>query len=140
MLVVDADERFDSQLQKSVAVVLQRAVNPERPFVFLRRNLYMGKLVRLYARQDFGYSNDWAVERHHQGQTTWFITPFLKGIFSFLRESLLRGAILSGPYGFILAMIEAYYFFAKYMRLYIMNHQKKSSDFLSWVIHRITVR
>ena len=176
VLALDADERLDSQLKESVAEVLQRAVNRERPFAFMRRNLYVGKavhkfgyrgkLVRLYARQGFGYSdaevhetvdcdrsqsitlkgnlmhhvcdsfhhlmekhlrysNDWAVERHHQGKTTWFITPFLKGIFSFLRESLLRGAILSGPYGFIMAMIGAFYSFDKYMLLYIMNHQKK---------------
>ena len=176
VLALDADERLDLQLQKSVAELLQSAVNRERPFAFMRRNLYMGKvvykfgyrtkLVCLYARQDFAYSgaevhetvdcdrsqsirlsgnlmhhvcdsfhhlmeknlrysNDWAVERHRQGETTWFITPFVKGLFSFLRESLLRGAILSGSYGFIMAMIGAFYSFDKYMLLYIMGRQKK---------------
>ena len=66
VLALDADERLDSQLQESVAEVLQSAVAPGRPFAFMRRNLYMGKLVYkfgchakldcLYARQNLGYS------------------------------------------------------------------------------------
>jgi hypothetical protein len=74
------------------------------------------------------YSNDWAVERHRQGATTSSITPLLKVLFRFLRESLLRGAVLSGPYGFIMAITGAFYSFDKYMFLYTMSCQKKSSD------------
>jgi hypothetical protein len=186
VLVLEADQRLDLQLQKSVSELLQSAHNRERPFAVMRRNLYMGKviyqfgyrtkLVRPYACQDFAYSragvhetvdcdrsqsirltgnlmhhvcdsfhhlmeknlrysNDWAAERHRQGEITWSITPFLKGLFRFLRESLLRGAVLSGPYGFIMAMIGAFYSFDKSMFRYTMSRQKKSSDCYSWSAH-----
>lgn len=71
------------------------------------------------------YSNDWAIERHHQEKTTWFITPFLKGLLSFLRKALLRGAILASPYRLIMVMIGTFYSLNKYMLIYTMGRQKK---------------
>lgn len=52
MLALDADERLDSQLQEPVIEVLQSGINSERPFAFMRRYLYMGKMV-----YKFGYRN-----------------------------------------------------------------------------------
>jgi glycosyltransferase involved in cell wall biosynthesis len=176
VLAIDADERLDPVLQKSVAQVLSQPLNSECAFAVMRRNIYMGKAVhllgyrtkldRLYARTSFDfsdqdvheslkcdrrksivlkgnlrhyscdslhhlieknlrYSKEWAVEKHRQGKKTLLITPFVKGLVSFVRDAIFRGAVFAGTRGLLVAMVGAFYSFNKYLILYKLCNSRK---------------
>ena len=179
VLAIDADERLDPVLQKSVAAVLSQPLCSDCAFAVMRRNVYMDKAIhllgyrtrldRLYARTSFSfsdqdvheslqcdrrksivlkgnlrhyscdslyhlieknlrYSNEWAIEKHRKGKKTLLITPFVKGMVSFVREALFRGAVFAGPRGLLVAMVGAFYSFNKYLILYRLCHSRKSPE------------
>ncbi|WP_058913709.1 glycosyltransferase family 2 protein [Entomohabitans teleogrylli] len=75
-----------------------------------------------FQRKQLNYATAWAHERHLQGKKT-----SLWGIFShtagaFIKTLLLRGGVLDGAQGWLLAVVNAQYTFNKYAELWALNH------------------
>jgi (heptosyl)LPS beta-1,4-glucosyltransferase len=74
-----------------------------------------------FQRKQLNYATAWAQERHQRGNTT-----SLAGIFShtagaFLKTLVLRGGVLDGKQGWLLAVVNAQYTFNKYTELWALN-------------------
>ncbi len=74
-----------------------------------------------FQRKQLNYATVWAQERHQRGKTT-----SLAGIFShtagaFLKTLVLRGGVLDGKQGWLLAVVNAQYTFNKYTELWALN-------------------
>lgn len=74
-----------------------------------------------FQRKQLNYATAWALERHQRGKTT-----SLAGIFShtagaFLKTLVLRGGVLDGKQGWLLAVVNAQYTFNKYTELWALN-------------------
>ncbi|URN99412.1 glycosyltransferase family 2 protein [Leclercia adecarboxylata] len=74
-----------------------------------------------FQRKQLNYATAWARERHQRGKRT-----SLAGIFShtagaFLKTLVLRGGVLDGKQGWLLAVVNAQYTFNKYTELWALN-------------------
>lgn len=74
-----------------------------------------------FQRKQLNYATVWARERHQRGKRT-----SLAGIFShtagaFLKTLVLRGGVLDGKQGWLLAVVNAQYTFNKYTELWALN-------------------
>lgn len=74
-----------------------------------------------FQRKQLNYATAWAQERHQRSKTT-----SLAGIFShtagaFLKTLVLRGGVLDGKQGWLLAVVNAQYTFNKYTELWALN-------------------
>ena len=74
-----------------------------------------------FQRKQLNHATAWAQERHQRGKTT-----SLAGIFShtagaFLKTLVLRGGVLDGKQGWLLAVVNAQYTFNKYTELWALN-------------------
>lgn len=70
------------------------------------------------------YSHDWASDKFKQGKKVGLIPLIFRSIFSFIREYIIRGDIVGGAYGFILAMASMGYTLDKYLMLWEKNNRK----------------
>lgn len=74
-----------------------------------------------FQRKQLNYATAWAQERHQRGKRT-----SLAGIFShtagaFLKTLVLRGGVLDGKQGWLLAVVNAQYTFNKYTELWALS-------------------
>jgi len=70
------------------------------------------------------YSHDWANEKYQKGNKVSLIGLLSRSWFSFIREYIIRGEILGGAYGFILAFASLGYTMDKYIILWQIHQNK----------------
>ena len=72
------------------------------------------------------YASEWAKNKYaKKGRGCSFITPFIKGCFSFLRKYIFQLGILDGKIGFLISASTSSYTFNKYLCLYQIAMEKK---------------
>lgn len=71
------------------------------------------------------YSYDWAKDKFTHNKNTSLIAGFFRAVFSFIREYVIRGDLLGGAYGYILAMASMGYTLDKYIMLWWLNNKEK---------------
>ncbi len=75
-----------------------------------------------FQRKQFNYASAWAKERHQKGKTTGMVGIFTHTLGAFIKTLLLRGGVLDGKQGWLLAVVNAQYTFNKYAELWALNH------------------
>ncbi len=78
--------------------------------------------LSVFQAKQLQYATAWAHERHQQGKQTSVISIFTHTIGAFVKTLLLRGGVLDGKQGWILAVVNAQYTFNKYAELWALNH------------------
>lgn len=68
------------------------------------------------------YTQVQAQQWHHAGRDTSYFKLLIRPAFRFFREYILQGGFLNGKIGIQLAMMAAFYSFAKQGRLWALNH------------------
>ncbi|RDT62326.1 lipopolysaccharide biosynthesis protein, partial [Klebsiella pneumoniae] len=63
----------------------------------------------------------WAQERHARGKKATLTGIFTHTLGAFLKTLLLRGGVLDGKQGWLLAVVNAQYTFNKYTELWALN-------------------
>ena len=72
------------------------------------------------------YASEWAKNKYtKKGRGCCFLTPFIKGGFSFLRKYIFQLGILDGRIGFLISASTSSYTFNKYLCLYQIAMEKK---------------
>lgn len=83
-----------------------------------------------FQQKQLAYAAAWALERHQKGKKTSMAGIFSHTLGAFLKTLLLRGGVLDGKQGWLLAMVNAQYTFTKYTELWALSHgysEKESS-------------
>jgi (heptosyl)LPS beta-1,4-glucosyltransferase len=83
-----------------------------------------------FQQKQLAYAAAWAQERHQKGKKTSMAGIFSHTLGAFLKTLLLRGGVLDGKQGWLLAMVNAQYTFTKYTELWALSHgysEKESS-------------
>ncbi|UCQ57670.1 glycosyltransferase family 2 protein [Edwardsiella piscicida] len=88
-----------------------------------------GDLLHLTCRDFAGfqqkqlcYATAWAHERHARGKKTSMLGIFSHTVGALLKTLLLRGGVLDGKQGWLLAVVNAQYTFNKYAELWALQH------------------
>lgn len=68
------------------------------------------------------YSHDWASEKHKKGKKVSVLTAPLHALGTLIREYIVRGDILGGAYGYLLAVSSYGYTLDKYLMLWDKNN------------------
>lgn len=74
-----------------------------------------------FQRKQLDYATAWAQERHQRDKKTSLTGIFTHTIGAFLKTLLLRGGVLDGKQGWLLAVVNAQYTFNKYTELWALN-------------------
>lgn len=69
------------------------------------------------------YSQDWARQRHAQGQKTTIVRAALSAITAFVRSYVFQLGFLDGAMGFAVCTMQAQAAFGKYFELYCLGHK-----------------
>lgn len=75
-----------------------------------------------FQRKQLNYATAWAQERHQHGKKTSLPGIFAHTLGAFAKTLLLRGGVLDGKQGWLLAVVNAQYTFNKYTELWALNH------------------
>jgi (heptosyl)LPS beta-1,4-glucosyltransferase len=75
-----------------------------------------------FQRKQLNYATAWAQERHQRGKKTSLPGIFAHTLGAFAKTLLLRGGVLDGKQGWLLAVVNAQYTFNKYTELWALNH------------------
>lgn len=75
-----------------------------------------------FQRKQLNYATAWAQERHQKGKKASLTGIFAHTLGAFLKTLLLRGGVLDGKQGWLLAVVNAQYTFNKYTELWALNH------------------
>ncbi len=75
-----------------------------------------------FQRKQLSYATAWAQERHQRGKRTSLAGIFSHTLGALLKTLLLRGGVLDGKQGWLLAVVNAQYTFNKYTELWALNH------------------
>ena len=76
-----------------------------------------------YWRKLQRYSQDWARQRHAQGQKTTIVRAALSAITAFVRSYVFQLGFLDGAMGFAVCTMQAQAAFGKYFELYCLGRQ-----------------
>ena len=74
-----------------------------------------------FQRKQLNYATAWAQERHHRGKKVSLTGIFTHTLGAFMKTLLLRGGVLDGKQGWLLAVVNAQYTFNKYTELWALN-------------------
>jgi (heptosyl)LPS beta-1,4-glucosyltransferase len=74
-----------------------------------------------FQQKQLNYATTWAQERHQRGKKTSLTGIFAHTLGAFLKTLLLRGGVLDGKQGWLLAVVNAQYTFNKYTELWALN-------------------
>ncbi len=74
-----------------------------------------------FQRKQLNYATAWAQERHARGKKATLTGIFTHTLGAFLKTLLLRGGVLDGKQGWLLAVVNAQYTFNKYTELWALN-------------------
>ena len=75
-----------------------------------------------FQRKQLNYATAWAQERHQKGKKASLAGIFTHTLGAFLKTLLLRGGVLDGKQGWLLAVVNAQYTFNKYTELWALSH------------------
>ena len=78
-----------------------------------------------YWRKLQRYSQDWARQRHAQGQKTTIVRAALSAITAFVRSYVFQLGFLDGAMGFAVCTMQAQAAFGKYFELYCLGRQRE---------------
>jgi len=73
-----------------------------------------------FQRKQLNYATAWAQERHLRGKKATLTGIFTHTLGAFLKTLLLRGGVLDGKQGWLLAVVNAQYTFNKYTELWAL--------------------
>ncbi|EKS7200580.1 glycosyltransferase family 2 protein [Enterobacter ludwigii] len=73
-----------------------------------------------FQRKQLNYATAWAHERHLRGKKATLTGIFTHTLGAFLKTLLLRGGVLDGKQGWLLAVVNAQYTFNKYTELWAL--------------------
>ncbi|WP_437889113.1 glycosyltransferase family 2 protein [Phytobacter sp. V91] len=76
----------------------------------------------IFQRKQLNYATAWACERHQKGKKTSLTAIFTHTLGAFFKTLVLRGGVLDGKQGWLLAVVNAQYTFNKYTELWALNH------------------
>ena len=82
-----------------------------------RRYPSLGGIVHTHST----HATAWAQERHQRGKKASLTGIFTHTLGAFLKTLLLRGGVLDGKQGWLLAVVNAQYTFNKYTELWALN-------------------
>ncbi|MGK0705694.1 glycosyltransferase family 2 protein [Yokenella regensburgei] len=74
-----------------------------------------------FQQKQLAYATAWAQERHQKGKKTSLAGIFGHTLGAFVKTLLIRGGILDGAQGWLLAVVNAQYTFNKYTELWALN-------------------
>ena len=74
-----------------------------------------------FQQKQLAYAAAWAQERHQRGKKTSLAAIFGHTLGAFVKTLLLRGGILDGKQGWLLAVVNAQYTFNKYTELWALS-------------------
>ena len=74
-----------------------------------------------FQQKQLAYAAAWALERHQKGKTTSMAGIFSHTLGAFVKTLLLRGGVLDGKQGWLLAVVNAQYTFNKYTELWALS-------------------
>lgn len=74
-----------------------------------------------FQRKQLAYASAWAQERHQKGKKASLGGIFGHTLGAFIKTLLLRGGVLDGAQGWLLAVVNAQYTFNKYTELWALN-------------------
>lgn len=74
-----------------------------------------------FQQKQLAYATAWAQERHLMGKKTSLAGIFSHTLGAFVKTLLLRGGVLDGTQGWLLAVVNAQYTFNKYTELWALN-------------------
>ncbi|MDR9892027.1 glycosyltransferase family 2 protein [Pseudenterobacter timonensis] len=74
-----------------------------------------------FQRKQLNYATAWAQERHQRGKKVSLTGIFTHTLGAFMKTLLLRGGVLDGKQGWLLAVVNAQYTFNKYTELWALN-------------------
>ncbi len=74
-----------------------------------------------FQQKQLAYADAWARQRINHGKTCRLYSVYSHAVAAWLKTLLLRGGILDGKQGFILAMVNAQYTFNKYAMLWALS-------------------
>ncbi|WP_434665181.1 glycosyltransferase family 2 protein [Klebsiella sp. B345] len=75
-----------------------------------------------FQQKQLAYATAWAQERHQKGKKTSLASIFGHTLGAFVKTLLLRGGVLDGKQGWLLAVVNAQYTFNKYTELWALSH------------------
>jgi (heptosyl)LPS beta-1,4-glucosyltransferase len=75
-----------------------------------------------FQRKQLNYATAWAQERHQNGKKTSLAGILSHTLGAFFKTLVLRGGVLDGKQGWLLAVVNAQYTFNKYTELWALNH------------------
>jgi (heptosyl)LPS beta-1,4-glucosyltransferase len=73
-----------------------------------------------FQQKQLNYATAWAQERHQRGKKASLTGIFTHTLGAFLKTLLLRGGVLDGKQGWLLAVVNAQYTFNKYTELWAL--------------------
>ncbi|MEN0614126.1 glycosyltransferase family 2 protein [Klebsiella indica] len=74
-----------------------------------------------FQQKQLAYAAAWALERYQKGKKTSLVAIFGHTLGAFVKTLLLRGGILDGRQGWLLAVVNAQYTFNKYTELWALS-------------------
>ncbi|HBT4642024.1 TPA: glycosyltransferase family 2 protein [Klebsiella aerogenes] len=74
-----------------------------------------------FQQKQLAYAAAWALERHQKGKKTSMAGIFSHTLGAFVKTLLLRGGVLDGKQGWLLAVVNAQYTFNKYTELWALS-------------------
>ena len=74
-----------------------------------------------FQQKQLAYATAWAQERHQKGKKTSLTGIFGHTLGAFVKTLLLRGGVLDGKQGWLLAVVNAQYTFNKYTELWALS-------------------
>lgn len=81
-----------------------------------------------FQRKQLAYATAWAQERHQKGKRVTLAGIFGHTLGAFVKTLLIRGGVLDGTQGWLLAVVNAQYTFNKYTGLWALNHGYSESE------------
>ncbi|WP_192456402.1 glycosyltransferase family 2 protein [Musicola keenii] len=81
-----------------------------------------------FQQKQHAYAESWARARFRQGKRCSYLSILTHTLGAFVKTWLLRGGVLDGKQGFLLALVNAQYTFNKYTGLWTLNQQRDLSN------------
>lgn len=75
-----------------------------------------------FQQKQLNYANAWARERHQKGKRCSIAGIMGHTLGAFIKTLIIRGGVLDGKQGWLLAVVNAQYTFNKYTELWALNH------------------
>lgn len=114
----------------SKAIVHEHVIIPEGKIGRLKNRLFHYDIrdFEHYLQKNSLYSSLWAKQQHQKNKMGGLLGAAFRAIWVFFQIYLIRGGILDGSEGFLVAAMYSQYSFNKYAALWSLRRQQKSFD------------